>query len=158
MEALRHRLGLPDRSLVEALVRPPLAAPRRPGRRRGGAVGARGAGRPRCSGRSTDLADRPFAAPEADRLAELGLGPRQVGAAVRAGLLLRLADNVVLLRGRAERAVRVLAGLPQPFTLSEARQALDTSRRVAVPLLELLDRTGATRRGPDDRRWVNSPS
>ncbi|MER6595768.1 SelB C-terminal domain-containing protein, partial [Micromonospora purpureochromogenes] len=51
-------------------------------------------------------------------------------------------------------AVRVLAGLPQPFTLSAARQALDTTRRVAVPLLELLDRRGATRRLPDDAREV----
>ena len=50
----------------------------------------------------------------------------------------------------------MLAGLPQPFTLSEARQALDTTRRVAVPLLELLDRAGATRRLPDDRRTVRA--
>ena len=34
----------------------------------------------------------------------------------------------------------------QPFTLSAARQALGTTRRVAVPLLEYLDRQGATRR------------
>jgi len=100
------------------------------------------------------LADTPFAAPAAYRLAELGLGARQVGAAVRAGLVVQLAENVVLPAGAPQRAVRVLAGLPQPFTLSEARRALDTSRRVAVPLLELLDRTGATRRLPDDRRVV----
>jgi selenocysteine-specific elongation factor len=52
----------------------------------------------------------------------------------------------------AGRAATVLAGIPQPFTLSQARQALGTSRRVAVPLLELLDRTGVTERLPDDRR------
>ena len=62
--------------------------------------------------------------------------------------------SVVLLPGAAEEAVRVLAALPQPFTLSAARQALGTTRRVAVPLLELLDRQGATRRLPDDRRVV----
>ena len=67
---------------------------------------------------------------------------------------MQLAEDVVLLPGAPQRAVRVLAGLPQPFTLSEARQALDTTRRVAVPLLELLDRTGVTRRLPDDRRSV----
>ncbi len=44
------------------------------------------------------------------------------------------------------RAMRVLAGLPQPFTLSQARQALGTTRRVAVPLLEHLDGRGWTRR------------
>ncbi|MGH3660039.1 MAG: SelB C-terminal domain-containing protein, partial [Micromonosporaceae bacterium] len=34
--------------------------------------------------------------------------------------------------------------------------ALGTTRRVAVPLLELLDRQGLTRRLPDDRRVVVS--
>jgi selenocysteine-specific elongation factor len=155
LEALRHRLGLPDRALVEALLRPPLTI-------RGGRVSA---GAPSVPAGLTaavdrafeDLADRPFAAPEAYRLAELGLGVRQVGAAVRAGLVVQVAENVLLPAGAPERAVRVLAGLPQPFTLSEARRALDTSRRVAVPLLELLDRTGATRRLPDDRRTVVPP-
>jgi selenocysteine-specific elongation factor len=46
----------------------------------------------------------------------------------------------------------VLADLPEPFTLSEARRALGTTRRVAVPLLELLDRRGITARLPDDTR------
>jgi selenocysteine-specific elongation factor len=41
--------------------------------------------------------------------------------------------------------------------LSTARQALDTSRRVAVPLLELLDQKGVTRRLPDDTRVVVGP-
>jgi selenocysteine-specific elongation factor len=101
-----------------------------------------------------DLAGRPFHAPEAGRLAELGLGPRELAAAVRAGALLRVADGIVLLPDALEEAAAVLAGVPQPFTLSEARRALGTTRRVAVPLLELLDRRGATRRLPDDRRTV----
>jgi selenocysteine-specific elongation factor len=105
-----------------------------------------------------ELAARPFLAPEAARLAELGLGPRQIGAAVRAGALIRLADNVVLLPDAVDQAVRVLAELPQPFTLSQARQALGTTRRVAVPLLGLLDQRGATRRLPDDRRTVVPPA
>ncbi|HLL69681.1 MAG TPA: selenocysteine-specific translation elongation factor [Micromonosporaceae bacterium] len=154
VEALRHRLGLPDRALVEALVTPPLTAT-------GGRIGVTAAGTglpPRVAGAvakvRVDLADRPFRAPEAARLAELGLGPREVGAAVRAGGLLRVAEGVVLMPGAAQEAARVLATLPQPFTLSQARQALDTSRRVAVPLLELLDRLGLTRRLPDDRRVV----
>jgi selenocysteine-specific elongation factor len=52
----------------------------------------------------------------------------------------------------------VLAGLPQPFTAAEARQALRTTRRVAIPLLEFLDRAGVTQRLPDDRRRLVSPS
>ncbi|MGW1060081.1 selenocysteine-specific translation elongation factor [Micromonospora rubida] len=156
VDVLRQRLDLPDRALVEALVRPPL-------RVRAGRVGqdagdalpepvARAVARVRA-----EYGDRPFQAPEADRLAGLGLGPREIGAAVRAGALLRLAENVVLLPGAVDDAARVLARLPQPFTLSAARQALDTTRRVAVPLLELLDRRGVTRRLPDDARTVVAP-
>jgi selenocysteine-specific elongation factor len=48
----------------------------------------------------------------------------------------------------------VLARLPQPFTTAQARQALDTTRRVAIPLLEYLDRACVTRRLPDDRRTM----
>ena len=100
------------------------------------------------------LGDRPFAAPDAYRLTELGLGTRQLAAAVRAGLVEQLADNVILRADAPPRAAQVLAGLPHPFTVSEARQALDTSRRVAVPLLELFDSTGVTRHTADDRRVV----
>ncbi|MFC0007660.1 selenocysteine-specific translation elongation factor [Micromonospora siamensis] len=157
LEVLRQRLDLPDRALVEALLRPPLRL--RDGRVTAAAADtlpepvARAVARVRA-----EYGDRPFRAPEADRLATLGLGPREIGAAVRAGALLKLAENVVLLPGAADAAVRVLAGLPQPFTLSAARQALDTTRRVAVPLLELLDRRGATRRLPDDAREVVTPT
>ncbi len=101
---------------------------------------------------ATDLAPAPFAAPTADRLAALGLDQRAVAAAAKAGRLLRVAPGIVLLPGAEQEAVRLLSGLPQPFTTSEARQALGTSRRVALPLLDLLDRRGLTRRLPDDRR------
>jgi selenocysteine-specific elongation factor len=149
-EALRHRLALPDRALVEALVRPPLEL-------RGGRISAGAASIPDELVAAVDsafetLADRPFAAPDTYRLAELGLGVRQLGAAVRAGLVVQLAENVILRAGAPQRAVRALAGLPQPFTLSQARQAWGTSRRVAVPLAEWLDARGITVRLPDNTR------
>jgi selenocysteine-specific elongation factor len=157
LAALRHRLDLPDRALIEALVVPPLVV--RAGRVTVGAVRdilptavTRAVERV-----GADLAVAPFRAPEAARLIEVGLGHRELAAAVRAGALLRLTDAVVLLPDAVDEAVRVLARLPQPFTLSGARQALDTTRRVAVPLLELLDRRGATRRLPDDTRIVLRP-
>jgi selenocysteine-specific elongation factor len=106
---------------------------------------------------TADLTAAPFQAPDAGRLAALGLGGRELAAAERAGALLRVADGVVLLPGADRRAALALAALPQPFTLSEARQALGTSRRVAVPLLELLDRRRLTVRLPDDRRTVARP-
>jgi selenocysteine-specific elongation factor len=154
VEALRHRLGLPARTLVEALVSAPLTL-------RGGRISAGAATVPSELRAAVDRAFDglgSFAAPEGHRLAELGLGVRQLGAAVRAGLVVQLAGNVILRAGAPQRAVQTLAGLPQPFTLSEARRALDTSRRVAVPLLEHLDRAGVTHRLPDDRRTVTRPT
>jgi selenocysteine-specific elongation factor len=87
-----------------------------------------------------------FHAPEADELAALGLGARELAAAERTGRLLRLRDGVVLLPTAPALAMRELARLEQPFTTSQARQALGTTRRIAVPLLEYLDSRGWTRR------------
>jgi selenocysteine-specific elongation factor len=155
-EVLRQALGLPDRILVEALVEPPLVAS-------AGRVGVTAGpdALPPAVARAVeriqaDLGTAPFQAPDADRLSALGLGSAEVGAAVRAGRLCRIADGVVLLPGAVEDAARRLATLPQPFTVSEARQMLGTTRRVAVPLLELLDRRGQTRRLPDGRRELTS--
>lgn len=144
IEAARHALGLPDRQLVVALVRAPF-------RLAEGRIVTRPAGLPEPVARAVErlrgeLAAHPFQAPEAGRLAELGLGSRELAAAVRAGRLLRVTDGIVLLPGADVRAAELLRRLPQPFTVSQARRALDTTRRVAVPLLEHLDRTGLTQR------------
>jgi selenocysteine-specific elongation factor len=172
-EAARAALRLPDRALVEALARlsAPGAAPGdAPSRVRldGGYLylgepqkplqsqGTRPALPPQVMAGVravlADLAGAPFMAPEAGRLRELGLDGRAIGAAARAGLLLRVGEQIVLAPGAEAEAARALAGLPQPFTTAEARQALGTSRRVAIPLLEYLDRAGITQRLPDDRR------
>ena len=92
------------------------------------------------------LADDPFAAPEADELQELRLGAKQLAAAENAGRLLRLGQGIVLLPGAPQEAKKRIAQLEQPFTLSAARKALSTTRRVAIPLLEYLDEQGITRR------------
>jgi selenocysteine-specific elongation factor len=92
------------------------------------------------------LAAAPFRAPEAYELADLHLGTRELATAERAGRLLRLGDGVVLLPTAPALAMRELARLQQPFTTSQARQALDSSRRVVIPLLEYLDGRGWTRR------------
>jgi selenocysteine-specific elongation factor len=98
------------------------------------------------------LAAEPFRAPEADELADLRLGPRELAAAVRNGRLTKLADGVVLGPDVFDRAAETLRALSQPFTVAEAKRALDTTRRVAVPLLEELDRRGVTRRSADGTR------
>jgi selenocysteine-specific elongation factor len=97
----------------------------------------------------------PFDAPEAGELARAGLAPQVLAAAERRGLLLRLAGTtgpVVLLPDAPEQAAARLATLPSPFTVSQARSVLATSRRVAVPLLEHLDATRRTRRLDSNRR------
>ena len=94
----------------------------------------------------TWLADEPFAAPEADELQELRLGAKQLAAAENAGRLLRLSQGIVLLPSAVQEAKKRIAQLEQPFTLSAARKALSTTRRVAIPLLEYLDEQGITRR------------
>lgn len=96
----------------------------------------------------------PFVAPESRELDALGLGSTELAAAARLGRLLRLPDEVVLLPDAPARAMRVLAGLEQPFTMSQARAALGTTRRVAVPLLEHLDARGWTRRVDGSLRQV----
>jgi len=157
-EAARAALGLPDRVLIEALAQgqvlledgylrpaePPKVLQSVPSLPPRLVAGVRAI--------LADLAAAPFVAPEAGRLRELGLDPRAIAAAARAGLLLRVTDQIVLAPGAEAKAARILARLPQPFTTAEARQALGTTRRVAIPLLEYLDRAGITQRLPDDRR------
>jgi selenocysteine-specific elongation factor len=101
-----------------------------------------------------DLLLHPFLAPDAARLAELGLDRQALGAAVRAQQLARVGGDVYLLPDWVESAARLLASLDQPFTVSQARRALETTRRVAVPLLERLDAERVTARMADDRRVV----
>jgi selenocysteine-specific elongation factor len=163
LEAARAALRLPDRRLIEALVKPPLTI------REGIVYVAVPAGLPGAPSlpaavRSAvrviraELAAAPFAAPDADRLRRLGLDIRSIAAAERAGMLLRISDQIVLAPGADTAAARILAGLPQPFTAAQARQALETTRRVVIPLLEYLDRAGVTERLPDDRRQVRPAS
>ncbi|GAB3699567.1 selenocysteine-specific translation elongation factor [Mariniluteicoccus flavus] len=113
-----------------------------------------GAAEPGVASLERRLAERPFAAPERDELVALGLGVKEVAAAVRLGRLVELGDAIVLAPTGPARAMRELAALPQPFTTSEARQALDTTRRVVIPLLEELDRRGWTRRVDASHREV----
>ena len=102
------------------------------------------------------LAQDPFAAPDANRLRELRLDKKSIATAARAGALLRIAEGIILAPDAADKAAEALSRLPQPFTTSQARQALGTSRRVAIPLLEYLDRNKITERLPDDSRRLRN--
>jgi selenocysteine-specific elongation factor len=147
--AAAHALGLPDVGLVRALVQPPL-------RVAGGEISVDRATPHEWASALRALRDvldaDPFAAPETGRLRDLGLDVAAQARLHRDGHLLRLAENVVLLPGADDQAVERLRALPQPFTTSQARQCLATTRRVALPLLAHLDRTRRTVRLPDDTR------
>jgi selenocysteine-specific elongation factor len=99
----------------------------------------------------SDLRKQPFNAPTAAELAQLGLSEKELAAAARAGELLRIARGLVLLPDAELDALERLSKLSSPFTLSQAKQALRTTRRVAVPLLERLARQGYTQRLEDGR-------
>ena len=150
VDVVRRALDLPDAELLPAVVRPPLVL--REGRVVEAAAALPEHGQRAVDGGLAGLATDPFAAPEAPDLAAAGLGPRELAAAVRSGQLVRIADGIVLAPGIEEHARALLATIPQPFTLSQARQAWGTSRRVAVPLMEWLDARGVTERLPDDTR------
>ncbi len=106
------------------------------------------------AGLEARLRANPFLAPKVDELAAFGLGVRELAAAERVRRVLRLQGGVVLLPSAPALAIQALAQLPQPFTASQARQALGTSRRVAIPLLEYLDGRGWTHRVDDEHREV----
>jgi selenocysteine-specific elongation factor len=161
IEAARAALDLPDRRLVTALARPPFRV----------ACGALRIARPadKSAGPDlpeavlaavrillADLAATPFLAPDADRLRKLGLDARSLAAAVRAGELMRVSDQIVLAPGADAAAAAILARLDQPFTAAQAREALASTRRTVIPLLELLDSAGVTQRQADDRRVLRS--
>ena len=59
-----------------------------------------------------DLAKDPFAAPDGQRLRQLGLDAKALATAARGGLLLRVADQVVLAPGADTAALAILAELP----------------------------------------------
>jgi selenocysteine-specific elongation factor len=157
-----RRLGLADPALVSALVSEMVSGPVSPSLREHEGVLTTG---------GTDLPAHlldawavvrpqlvvdPFDAPDRSRLRQLGLDHRSLAVLERAGHLLRVSEDVVLLPGAEQHALAVLATLSQPFSTSEARRALATSRRVALPLLDHLDRAGLTVRLPDDRRRLRS--
>jgi selenocysteine-specific elongation factor len=102
-------------------------------------------------------------------LAELGADRKAAALLVRLGVLVAVAPGGYLGRSTLEAAVATLRrSFPdgRPFAATEAKEALGTTRRTAIPLLEHLDHTGVTirqgdlrRLAPDGhgRRWPDAP-
>ncbi|HEX7149717.1 MAG TPA: SelB C-terminal domain-containing protein, partial [Actinomycetota bacterium] len=87
-------------------------------------------------------------------LAELGADRKATALLVRMGVLVAVGPGGYLGRSALEGAVETLRrSFPggRPFAATEAKEALGTTRRTAIPLLEHLDRTGVTVRSGDLR-------
>ena len=92
----------------------------------------------------------PLDAPTAEELRDLALDNRALGQLHDLGAVLRLSDTVVVAPEAVSAALAVLRDLPAPFTVSDARSALGSSRRVTLPLLGHLD--GVEGHDPRSRR------
>ncbi|SCK07884.1 MULTISPECIES: SelB domain-containing protein [unclassified Streptomyces] len=153
--ALGARLGLPDGVPLGALLPPALVL--RAGRvvRTDGAGPLSAAARDLVQSLEAGLAEGSFGAPTPAQLTALGVGGHDLALAVRSGRLVRLSGTVHVAARVPQAAARALAPLAaRPFTVSEARRIWNVPRRIALPLIEYLDRAGVTRRGTDDLRTL----
>ncbi len=100
------------------------------------------------------LDDNPFEPPSRNQLAPDPLAQKALRFLQETGEAIEIGDDVVLssqaLRQMIETVQKILQDRGSA-TISELRKAIGTSRRIAVPLLEFLDRNGITRREGDKR-------
>jgi selenocysteine-specific elongation factor len=90
--------------------------------------------------------------PDVKALVGQGFPRAVIDAAARAGVVIRVAPDLIVEPGLVDRAAAVVRDhAATGVTVSVVREALGTSRKYAVPLLEYLDRTGVTRREGDLR-------
>jgi selenocysteine-specific elongation factor len=100
------------------------------------------------------LTGQPFDPPSGKAIESDPRARQVVRFLIENGDVTELAPDVLLLRKSFERMksqVTEFISKNGPATVSELRQALGSSRRVMVPLLERLDRDGVTRRVGDKR-------
>jgi selenocysteine-specific elongation factor len=96
-------------------------------------------------------AGEPTPPPVAELLGQ-GIPRDALEAAVASGALVRISRELVVTKGFVERAIEIVRRAGDAgITVSAFRDALATSRKFAVPLLEHLDAVGATRRRGDLR-------
>jgi len=93
----------------------------------------------------------------APRASQLGLRDELLHAALREGRLIRVETDLVYLPETIEHIKDRLQQLPTEFTVADFRDAMDISRRQAVPLLEWLDANAVTTRRGDVRTLRQSP-
>jgi selenocysteine-specific elongation factor len=89
--------------------------------------------------------------PTIAELERAGVSRGVIDAAAAAGLVIRVANALVFTPELVARAETLVRGSPGGITVSAFREALGTSRKYALPLLEHFDRTGVSRRDGDLR-------
>jgi selenocysteine-specific elongation factor len=151
---VRQTLELPNAEILDVLVAASAEVDSGPSgiRVRGGAGEPAPESSPALDDLERNLVGQPFSPPDGEQLVEMGLSGDDLAAAVRQGRLVRVAADIYLLPDFAERAVERLRDLPAQFTVSEARTALDSTRRVTLPLLQHLDAARWTERTDDLHR------
>jgi selenocysteine-specific elongation factor len=100
------------------------------------------------------LSDKPFDPPARREIALDRSAQQVLQFSIENGEVIEVNSDVVLLRENFERmksAVVDFISKNGPATVSQLRQALESSRRIMVPFLERLDRDGITRRVGDKR-------
>jgi selenocysteine-specific elongation factor len=100
------------------------------------------------------LCEKPFDPPPRKKLEQNPDAQRVLKFLIESGKVIEINSDVVLLRENFERMKNGVADFISkngPATVSELRQALESPRRIMVPLLEKLDREGFSRRVGDRR-------
>ena len=100
------------------------------------------------------LAARPFEPPSRKELASDAISKQALRFLVETGEAIEISDEVILLSESftgMTGVIRKFLAEHRTATVSELRQAIGTSRRILVPLLERLDRDGITLRKGDQR-------
>lgn len=102
------------------------------------------------------LSQNPIDPPPRREIATDGNAQHVLRYLIETGEVIEIGPDAVLLRENLEEAKAQIAEFISkngPATVSQLRQALESSRRIMVPLLEQLDREGFTRR-VGDKRWL----
>ena len=87
----------------------------------------------------------------APRASELPLDREVLYGLIRSGDLIQISEDLVYLPETVDALRRAISAMPDGFTVADFRDALEISRKYAVPILEWSDREGLTRRRGDLR-------
>jgi selenocysteine-specific elongation factor len=107
------------------------------------------------------LAGRPFDPPSRKEFSKDRDQQQALKFLIEQGELFEISDEIILLRDsfdRMQAAVAEFISANGPATASQLREKIGTSRRVVIPFLEYLDRTGVTQRSGDLRKLRESKS